>query len=1026
MREQKLEVLLNGGLNTKDHEEAADPPDFFELDGFHFDQNGRLARVPQNGAAIGIDDIDTSNWDEGETPLTLFSREGEACFVSTHHGVGRIVDGEADYLWGNVDRGATSTLDGILQAAPTVSEVSSRVLHSTQFSRRSQGVLYATGAPTAGGNFVTAHVEKGVSGSDRLYMQAHMASGDARSTQRISLASEYFTLAGTLHYIGACSYPGGAIVTYASSSGAGPYTIRAYQWSDATRRWSNAPTVLTTLSQNLAHTVQATGDGTGFYLVFTDNASGFMRVQTRTLSAVSATHTATHGAIGPAVIVEGTGASAVFSLESISTVRGEYLGTPGSVVTVASAGTGETFFGVTAARNHSTSAVNQATVFVTVSDTVVSGATTSMTEVYCVDFDSGGSITVQSSADIPNAYPCAGAVSVGNRAYVPLSIENSDGFTSMSSCILARSTLSTLDAVRMDPVARVTHDRLVSFTLLFFVTAGAWVVGNTLHLITMGDLSADKSTTYTERLAQSVFYSQIALQSDAKPLGFVEESGNALISAGVLWDYDGARVTEAQSLRRPKIHYTGTSGSLIVRAIYTWVDAQGKLHRSAPSAAIDDFTAGGTIYVEKPALTALDGSTAPEISVELYVSTGSGTQLYLANTASGYRDDYDSVSANGMFWVFTSVQTGSTADPPLYTNGGELESEAPPSFYGAPAKVGDRLVAINAENRAEWWCTKPLVEGFAPEWSSFLNGVIPDEIEAICDMNGTPTLLARGGVWQLHGAGPNAFGGSFAPPRKVAKVGCVSRSSVVETKYGMVFQTQRGYVLLDNGLQVQEIGRPVETLLNARVHSPNRVVYDPLEDELRIVAPPDQWYFSFINGKWSRNGQKGGFFRDLLSLPDGVSGQTMLEARGINLYFESATASDDSTEWETRWFKLDGIEGFGRLWQTNIAFRTPSEALSSSFNLEIEMYVDFDDSSVSTEWLFTQAKTASWSQNAVEEVELRPKRERVKAVKFRVRTYGSLSHSGLVPLAIRFRYGVRDKGGKNPRTQNHTGPLVAA
>lgn len=996
---QMQEIIFQGSTNAQEHAEAQGPQQFRDSDGFRFGEIGRLERTPATANTYTLTPPTGGNWTSNEAATTLIRRGGEVAAMTQHNGVARLI-GTSTVDWCRRRRTATSSPDYVLTNAPANVEVSRRIVASAQFSTGSQWIWGATSCRTESGDLLIAWIEAATSGNFRLFIRVYSLT----TGQIVSSTTETVLLAGTFYTLRACRYgesgSTGAIVTICDGTGVAPYTITAYRYDDTTREVVTGGT-LTTNAKTYVHEVMYNQDSpNGFHFAFMDNTTGFLTVQTRTISTVASTHAGTHASNDFALV---QGSSSVFVFSSTGgTLYAEVLGTPAGVQTITTAGGGETFFGLTACVDTYTGYTAVATAWVTVLDTNVS--TTRKTIVSTVEFD--GTISAIATNTHQNCFPATGAWYYSGRAHVVMS----DGFLASKSGIVVR----TANGGRVEPVARVIHDRLYVLpgSLAYAAPPSVYCTSaGVAHVVTLGDVSADKVTTSPMLAPQTLFWAQVD-HGTQRPLSWVEHDGTTLVAAGQLVDYDGVLCSEAQPMWAPYIYSAG-GGAISARAIYRWVDAAGKLHVSAVSNTITDHAAAGTIYVSKPPFFAYDGSTAQEVSVELYVTDGSTSTYYLA-ASSNAKEDYTSTSTGGQWWVFTTIAAGSSSDPTIYTTGGVLESEAPPSF-AAITRVGDRLFAVDAEDRQRFWFSKPFEAGYAPQWNTANTGRCPDDIVGIANMQGAAAFLCANGVWAISGEGPNNLGqGTFGPPQKVSELGCVSRRSVCETPYGVAYLSRSGYALVSGGAP-QLFGTPVVNYLNGRQVDTTgtsrpvlRALYDQERDELRVLSSTYTHFFRF--------GEGGGWTRlSTTDLDVCISSTGVVHrALGATVYTEKRdtdsgfTSRVGSSTWETPWFKFDGISGFGRLWSLILTLSAPSEvaSLGSDTGITLRLYVDFDGSAVNTTWTIPGSEIATWTASKARPIALVPNTQRITAFKLTSTESFVTAHSGFIPLSLSVEAGV--------------------
>lgn len=1027
---KRMEILLNGGLDANEHAEAQSPMSFRDLDGYRFGELGRLEQTPGAQSTWTLAAPSGSAWTASEVATTLFTRGDEVAFLSAQHGVGRLVGSSVD--WCRRKRALASSPDHYLSAAPQVAPVSRRIVHSAQFARASQWIHAATCTRTHSGDLLIAWIEGATSGADILCVRVYSTT----TGQQVSSTTETIGVTNGPYSLRACRYSvsgaEGAIVTVCPGGAAAPMTITAYRYDEATREMVTGGTLTSNASHHVHDVLYNQNSPYGFVLAFNDNTTGFLTVQTRTIGAVASTHLGTHAmAISGVSLVQGSSNVLIFSCTGTD-LYAEVLGTPAGAVSIFTVAAPEVLIGVTGTLDAYPGDTVVATAFVTVLDTNVS--TTYKTVVSTVEFD--GTIGERVRNTQPNTYPATGAFTYGGRAYCGMTLFNSvpsaayaAGNWPTASGVIVR----TADGGRVDAIARFAHDRLT-------VSPGSYYYGapcvpyvdssGNAHVVSLGDVSPDKTTTVGAQFPQTIFWHTLTVGQTAsqfRPVQWIEHDGTTLLAAGQLVDYDGVLCSEAQPMCRPSLYYSGAAGALGAKAIYRWVDAAGKLHRSAPSAAITNLTAAGTVYVSVPPFATYDGSTAQAYSVELYVTDGSTGTYYLANTAAGYRDDYDATSTGGQWFEFQNVQTGSSANPQLYTEGGVLASEPPPPLYSI-ARVGDRLFGIDAEDRRRIHYTKPLQTGYAPEWNSVLNLRLPTDAECVVSLGGLPTFLCVDSVWQVAGEGPDETNvGGFTPARKLSETGCVQRQSVCETPYGVAFLARSGYVLLGGGGDVQPIGLPVEPWLNVRETDASgtattvyRTIYDQSRNELRVTTPYQVFRCSLANGaKWSKSTTFG------LDTVISRAGR-VYQSYGATVYSELKKGdasyrlrASGSNFWKTPWQRVEGIAGFGRLYQIVLALSAPAEVASlSGTGFVIRLYTDYDETTVRTTWTIPGTDIATWTASVAKMLTLNPSVQRMRAFRLSVTESITGSHSGFAPLSQRLEYGVDPRGSKyqQPKT----------
>jgi hypothetical protein len=156
-------------------------------------------------------------------------------------------------------------------------------------------------------------------------------------------------------------------------------------------------------------------------------------------------------------------------------------------------------------------------------------------------------------------------------------------------------------------------------------------------------------------------------------------------SGGVLQMYDGQNVCEHGFLVYPYRVGTATAGSggslsagtYGYIATYEWMDGQGQLHRSAPSAAVSvTAVANDTVNVTVPTLL-LTAKTG--VKIQIWRTQVNGTVYYQITNFNASGSLFNSTSANTVTWSDTQSDAAISVNPQLYTTSGELDAgTAPP------------------------------------------------------------------------------------------------------------------------------------------------------------------------------------------------------------------------------------------------------------------------------------------------------------------------------------------------------------
>lgn len=1009
LAEQEAELPLNGGMSTKEQVDLQDSPGMRLVENLRWNDIGELQKRPAVATSIDVSLPALSAYVVLGADA-LIPRRGSISVLTSGYGLASYISQSSESL-------AYQSAGYPLRHSPVPCSVSRQIVERSQWDGARSGLICAASAVYATTTLVIAWVDYSY---DSSVYNLRMKAIDLVTGAVIS-ALDFGGINGV--HIQACEYlevgSEGVLIT-ASNGAAAPYTVKAYRYTASTRAF----TYVGDLTASAARSVHAvTGNGANFLFAFEDNASGFMTVQRRTVGSVLATHNATHGMdAGAAIAVNGS--EYLIASATSTTAYAERFGS--APFTVATAGTAA-YISVAIAQESRPGYVLPAWVVVGTKKTSTPSST--YTTIRPVEFN-GTPAGIAGVLTIPHALPVAGGFQFDGRAYCGFAINRrATTEKSTSSLIVARLGYDTAGAAfRADQVARLCHDRFawVGESLVTLVpTQSNSLVGSKLYVAALADFSADDSLG-SQPYPQSLFLSTVDL--GARPQPYVETDGVTMVASGIVWEWDGDIASEHQPIDRPLLKLvtsvagtTSTSTGISYVAIYTWYDAQGRLHRSAPS----DSASTGVItlkridvYVSQCPFAAYDGATAPRLGVELYATTDGGSTYYLAYRTSA--KDYPDTIANP-WYEFTDTLAGDASEPQLYStgaDGSELVSEPPPAMRSL-AVVGDRVWGVDAEDRSRIWFSKPIVAGYAAEWNTACTLTIGDQGVAIVDVNGTPAVLGERGVWRIDGEGPNAngFGAPHAARRLPHEVECLDPLSVCKTPLGVVFRGRRGVYLLDAGFGLQPIGLPIDPSVRVGDYTGyTRVIYDERHNEIRVLDSANGLFvYNVIEQKWSK------WTQDDSGTGQYLTDQCVVKGRVWYLYadlegtlqlrrekgVDEATWNSSAEGWRltTPWIKLAGLGGDVRLWRVCPALRLQASPASAGVTLTMRLYVDGSDTAVQTV-TWSGSELAAQATSAVAYLRTVVAQQKCRTFKVDLQETSSGAYVGSIPLGVRLEYGV--------------------
>lgn len=305
----------------------------------------------------------------------------------------------------------------------------------------------------------------------------------------------------------------------------------------------------------------------------------------------------------------------------------------------------------------------------------------------------------------------------------------------------------------------------------------------------------------------------------AKNFRSVEAAESLILSGGVLSSFDGATQAEHGFFLFPEnlsaAESTGgsltTTGTYQYKAIYEWIDARGRVHRSAPSPALSITLTGvnNRVTVTVPTLRL---TNKLDVSIVLFRTEDAGTAFYRASspTSLAFNDlEVDTVSI-----VDDLSDSDLLSREALYTNGGVLENVAPPS--ASIITSANERVWISPGDESALLPSKKIVIDKPVEFSDSLKIKIDTqygEVTALGAIDDKVIVFKERAMFFIAGDGPNDLGGGgvFTPLTFITSdAGCSEPNSVVLTPRGLMFKSAGGIYLLTRDLTVSYIGSPVE------------------------------------------------------------------------------------------------------------------------------------------------------------------------------------------------------------------------
>ncbi len=407
-----------------------------------------------------------------------------------------------------------------------------------------------------------------------------------------------------------------------------------------------------------------------------------------------------------------------------------------------------------------------------------------------------------------------------------------------------------------------------------------------------------------------------------------ELGANLMLSGGILWAYDGAKPVEQNFNVWPEdilVTTTGGGGSITAQsyfyyATYEWTDAQGNLHRSAPSIAYEITTTGSTstntIYVPTLRLTYKNGTNP--VRIVIYRQSTSQPIPYQITSILNPVPNNEAVD----FIQYFDTQSDSQilGNVILYTEGGVVEDIGPP---GATTMTlyKSRLFLVDAEDQNLLWFSKQVIEGTPVEMSSLLTLYVAPTISAqgstgpitaLSAMDDKLIVFKKDAIYYMTGDGPDNTGANSDFSDFIfitATVGCMNQDSIVFTPAGLMFQSDKGIWLLGRDLSTSYIGAPVEAYNSASVESALNI---PGTNQVRLtlnngVTLMYDYYYQQWGTFTNIPAESSTVYQGLHTYINSF-GQVFQESPGSYLDGSSPVLQSLTTSW----LNLSGLQGYER------------------------------------------------------------------------------------------------------------------
>lgn len=454
------------------------------------------------------------------------------------------------------------------------------------------------------------------------------------------------------------------------------------------------------------------------------------------------------------------------------------------------------------------------------------------------------------------------------------------------------------------------------------------------------------------------------------------------------------------------------AGTYRYRAVFEWIDAKGRIHRSAATTTPKEVTLTGSTSSVTVVVSTCAPTRRRNVLVVLYRTLANGTVYYrVAATTQSDPSSQSAGSAPPVSVSFTDTLGDSSIEDnaTLYTSGGVLEAVDPFPMRSIAA-FQNRLFYLSAQSR-EGFYSREILDGEAPAFNEALGFSVPEEggdpvaIREFGDrliiFNETAIYALEGQALDDTGAGPG-----FAWPYQISNtVGARNPRTIVECNGQLLFESQDQIWRLTRGMELQPAGESVRlwkgsgALVGAHAVPGKHVAVFTRSDERAIV-------YDWLRDRWA-------VWTDHASASSAAVGGELYRVNSSGqVYRENASGTRAAMVIETGWVGAQ-VLGFQRVWELLLLGQVHTSATGNltvklgyngdpywvdtfTFNLATLSAFDYSD--------YLGAGLSSSYKDETPILKLHPSRQKCTSLRVRIETAGGQDIS---IAAIGFLIGVR-------------------
>lgn len=508
---------------------------------------------------------------------------------------------------------------------------------------------------------------------------------------------------------------------------------------------------------------------------------------------------------------------------------------------------------------------------------------------------------------------------------------------------------------------------------------------------------------------------------------------NLHVAGGYLQNYDGNSTTEHGFHVYPE----GTTASVTAVpgvpngtysyvAVYEWTDAQGQIHRSAPSIPVTVTTAMFQVSVVVPTLrlTSKQGSRT-NVVIAIYRTKTLGSIFYRLTSITAPL--YNDVTVDTVAYADNSSDASIAGNELLYTTGGVVENIAPPACQFV-RNFNNRIILGGLEEPNQIWFSKFFTVGQGIGFSDQFIIQIDTEggnLSSLGVLDDKIIIFKPNQIYFISGDGPTDTGAqnNFTQPQRVATdSGCSNFYSIVVGPNGLYYFSAKGIYQLDRTMNVSYIGAPAERFNTAPIASSVLVAS---ENQIRFLTETNgAVVHDYFMNQWTNftphKGKSSVMWKGVYTY---ITTDNRIFKEAVGTFLDDAQSY--AMKIVTEWMSFAQVQGFMRVYKFNILGEYRGKhrlivKIGYDFEPSYGQQVNFNSEAIYGNNYYGQDSyygqtTPYGGQGGVYQFRVNTKRQKIEAIRVSIEdVFSGTGNEGYTLTGLEFEVGVKTGGMKIP------------